>query len=278
MIPRFFKRLLPGVLSIIILNASTVILSGQNIYDAEHTKAYAEFLYKTEDYKGSAKEYERLLKIEPQNYTALDSCISIRKKLELNQSIAALLRKKYSPSAIPPKYNYTLIISSLKSEAPNASMPYLLKYRKQAPKKAEQLDIVRLLLSGKYRQAMKISEKKNSPFHYLADSLATIKYKKPLTAALLSVIVPGSGFFYAENPDSGIKFLSIIALNTFQAVKTYKIKGQAGVYPIAFSALAVGFYTGNIYGSYREAKHFNARKREQIKQEIFKILTANPYR
>ena len=40
---------------------------GQNLYDLDHTKKYADFLFQSRQYKLAAMEFERLLFMEPEN-------------------------------------------------------------------------------------------------------------------------------------------------------------------------------------------------------------------
>ncbi len=95
-------------------------------------------------------------------------------------------------------------------------------------------------------------------------------YKNPVTAAVLSAIIPGAGKFYTHEYADGITaflttgILSYIAYTDFHA--GHKFRGWL------FVSLASGFYAGNVYGSAASAQIFNAKLKFDFTQELKDFL------
>jgi putative component of membrane protein insertase Oxa1/YidC/SpoIIIJ protein YidD/TM2 domain-containing membrane protein YozV len=83
----------------------------------------------------------------------------------------------------------------------------------------------------------------------------SIKYKSPATAAFLSTILPGAGYFYSGSKATGISALIFNGLVGYAAYSSFKSKNY-GV-GILTSILGVGFYIGNIQGSKKSAIRHN---------------------
>ena len=100
-------------------------------------------------------------------------------------------------------------------------------------------------------------------------------FKSPLKAAILSAVIPGAGKFYTHEYADGIVaflttgILSYIAYTDFHA--DHKIRGWI------FTALASGFYAGNIYGSAASAQIFNAKIRFDFTTELKNFLNKINY-
>ncbi len=78
--------------------------------------------------------------------------------------------------------------------------------------------------------------------------------KSPITAGLLSAIVPGSGRMYAGRWFDGFMGFVMVYLTASSAVEASK---KDNVLNKGFSYSMFGvFYTGEIYGAYRTAKYY----------------------
>jgi TolA-binding protein len=94
--------------------------------------------------------------------------------------------------------------------------------------------------------------------------------KSPVLAGVLSAILPGSGYFYAEHYGDGITALLINGLfiaGTVTGIHTenYAVAGIVG-------GIGVPFYLGNILGSANAAKKWNLSIRNEFSQRIYSIL------
>ena len=81
-------------------------------------------------------------------------------------------------------------------------------------------------------------------------------YKSPLTAALLSAVVPGLGKLYADEYGDGITAFIFTGILTFLAIDNFNADHQFRGW--LFTGLAALFYGGNVYGSAAAVQSFNA--------------------
>ncbi len=94
--------------------------------------------------------------------------------------------------------------------------------------------------------------------------------KSPVLAGVMSAILPGSGYIYAEHYGDGITAFLINGLfiaGTITAIhqENYAVAGIVG-------GVGVPFYLGNIYGSANAAKKWNLGVRNEIIQKIHSTL------
>lgn len=98
--------------------------------------------------------------------------------------------------------------------------------------------------------------------------------KSPILAASLSII-PGLGKIYTENYTDGLTSFIITNLFTYLAVdnfnKSHNFRGYL------FSITAIGFYLGNIVGSYFSALKFNKNLQQKILDDSFEYLKDRNY-
>jgi TM2 domain-containing membrane protein YozV len=81
-------------------------------------------------------------------------------------------------------------------------------------------------------------------------------YKNPVTAAILSSLIPGLGKIYVGEVSDGLTSLIATGLLTFLAVNNFKHNHDFRGW--LFTGLAAFSYAGNIYGSAAAAQIFNA--------------------
>ncbi|MCS7052516.1 MAG: hypothetical protein NZM09_02140 [Ignavibacterium sp.] len=100
------------------------------------------------------------------------------------------------------------------------------------------------------------------------------KDKSPILAASLSLI-PGLGKIYTENYTDGLTSFIITNLFAYLAVdnfnKSHNFRGYL------FSITAIGFYLGNIVGSYYSAIKFNKSRQQKILDDSFEYLKNRNY-
>ena len=82
--------------------------------------------------------------------------------------------------------------------------------------------------------------------------------KSPYFAALISVIVPGSGRFYAGRKFDGISGLLSFILYSSTAYRTKNNKNKIAT--SIFTSLCFYVYVGEIYGGWRAAKYYQPSK------------------
>jgi TolA-binding protein/TM2 domain-containing membrane protein YozV len=105
----------------------------------------------------------------------------------------------------------------------------------------------------------------------LLDRYQELPEKSPVLAGVMSAILPGSGYIYAEHYGDGITAFLINGLfiaGTITAIhqENYAVAGIVG-------GVGVPFYLGNIYGSANAAKKWNLGVRNEIIQKIHSTLS-----
>lgn len=84
-----------------------------------------------------------------------------------------------------------------------------------------------------------------------------IRYKKPFVAGLLS-IVPGLGYVYTGHRQTAISSVLINGLLAYASYSSYKSENY-GMSALV-SLFSVSFYLGNVSGSVKSAKRYNAKQ------------------
>jgi TolA-binding protein/TM2 domain-containing membrane protein YozV len=102
------------------------------------------------------------------------------------------------------------------------------------------------------------------------DRYQQLPEKSPVLAGIMSAILPGSGYFYAEHYGDGITAFLINGLfiaGTVAAInqENYAVAGIVG-------GIGVPFYLGNIYGSANAANKWNRGVRSEVSQKIHSTL------
>ena len=102
------------------------------------------------------------------------------------------------------------------------------------------------------------------------DRYQELPEKSPVLAGVMSAILPGSGYIYAERYGDGITAFLINGLfiaGTIAAIhqENYAVAGIVG-------GVGLPFYLGNIYGSANAAKKWNLGGRNEITKKIHSTL------
>jgi len=102
------------------------------------------------------------------------------------------------------------------------------------------------------------------------DRYQELPEKSPVLAGIMSAILPGSGYIYAEHYGDGITAFIINGLfiaGTVTAInqENYALAGIVG-------GIGVPFYLGNTYGSANAAKKWNLGVRNEVSEKIRSTL------
>lgn len=92
------------------------------------------------------------------------------------------------------------------------------------------------------------------------------KHKNPVTAAIFSAIIPGSGKLYTGEIGDGITAFITTALSAYLAYSNFKADHNFRGW--LFTGLTAFFYAGNVYGSAASAQIYNARIRFNFENEV----------
>ncbi|MCF6240611.1 MAG: hypothetical protein L3J74_04610 [Bacteroidales bacterium] len=253
---------------------------GQDIHDLNHSKQFADYLFKTRQYSLAAEEYERIVfmdSVNVQNKYML--ILSYHKAKDYHRALNRFTyffnkQLKTMPANFAEEYVKLLLLTKQADSAfnylnINKSLNWELKQNYQ---------LAALLLQKKWDDSFKYAvnypltnEKMNARLHLLAFEAKNIKYKKPVTAALMSVIVPGSGKFYTKNWKDGIIAMTFVGVNAWQAYRGFKKYGKKSAYGWIFAGLSASFYIGNIYGAAKSAKKYNKKLDDELYKKALHV-------
>lgn len=260
------------ILLFILLLGSKLAAWSQDLFDSTHTRQYANFLRLTHQYKQASDEYNRLYFFSNQQASYLPSLFYTLRKCDQEQNV---LQRFTNPNdlndAAFQQYVYCLVKTNKTKEAiqlVNArqnldtnlrnsllGMSYIDQYRwKDAS----------LLYS---RIPFPEKEKVQSILQQTAKS----HYKSPVLAASLSAVVPGLGKLYTGNKKDALMSFIFVGVNAFQTYRYFHKKGIQSKGGWIFASLSTGFYLGNVYGSYKAAKHKNKKINDAYKKQIFEL-------
>jgi hypothetical protein len=250
-------------------------LTAQNLYDLAPSKKFADYLIKTKQFDLAAIEYERLTFLEPQNDTlkiALINCYSFNKKYDL--AIVRLNSFADSPLKLDSTFSNLYSFNLLASKKFDASATFinqsnnLLKNKKEFYKGFTYLFLDEFKKANEFSTPLLSTNELLQPVVLLSSEGLNAKHKSPALAAILSTIVPGTGKMYTGDWADAIISIVTVGLASYQAYRSFDLKGFEKPRGYIFGTLAAGFYLGNIYGSYKSAQRYNKRSLKKVHDKI----------
>ena len=256
----------------------------QNIHDLDHTKQFADYLFKTGQYEFAAEEYERIVFLEPENLQNKFKLIEAYRKA--GNYKASLLRFdlffKDRLADMPPDFADEYVKLLLLTRQDSLAYHYLNLNSSLNIELKQNYQLASLLLQKKWDDAFNYAmsypvsnEKMNAQLHLLAFNAKRTKYKKPALAGFMSAIVPGTGKFYTKNWKDGIIAMTFVGVNAWQAYRGFKKYGKQSAYGWIFAGMSFGFYIGNIYGSVKSAKKYNKKTDDDLYEKALDITLDN---
>ncbi len=243
-------------------------LYAQNLYDEVHSIEFAHYLIESQQYTYAAQEFERLVHLNPtsdsikaeliQTYRLGTNYEAGLKRANFFYEDAALM-----PAVISLAYTEVLIESDqlFKTERFLHKSVYLPTINKNT------MYLNLAMLNQNWARAEKWLEKYpdslNLKYHDEYVSIMqegqNMRFKSPAIALGLSAVVPGLGRVYSKDWKDGLFSFMMVGTMAFQSYRGFAKRGTESVYGWAFGAVALGFYSGNLYGSYKSAKTYNNR-------------------
>ena len=257
-------------------------LGAQNIFDAEATQKFAQYLTQSKQYLAAGYEYERLLAFRPTDDSVKYLIIKSYRKSDKPEILDSRLPQLYHNLNTIPNYSAFetgLFFAQSKKES-DLNMLIGMNTNLKANDSIWLLmhkDIFQWQWAKAYSSSkLIIPDEKLPSFQLLLSEATAIKNKKPWLAAGLSAIVPGLGKVYTGEWKDGILSFVSFGASAWQTYRGFQKVGSKGIYPWVFAALGTGFYFGNIYGSGKSANRVN-KKNNLIISEKFKHLYTTYY-
>ena len=250
--------------------------NSQNIFDSLHTAQYALYLYETQQYEQTISEYERLIFLSPNNTDAkLQLVRAYRKNEQYEKGINKINYFRsdenfHMNNEFSHEYMKLLLLSNQTIRANNFSQ----NNNGFTSTEIGEYSLSILLLEAKYNESQLFISNNNieTDYYYsltkISGETQNLRYKSPVLAMSLSIILPGLGKVYTKDWKDGLMSLFFVGVNAFQAYRGFSQKGVESIYGWVFCGISFGFYTGNIVGSFKSAKRFNNRINYDIQKRV----------
>ncbi|HCX21807.1 MAG: hypothetical protein CMB80_22135 [Flammeovirgaceae bacterium] len=262
---------------IVCLFGCTTLTFGQDLFDYSNSKKYADYLFEAGRYDESATEYERVVYLNPTDTTSWHNLLISMQNLELYQESIRRLKSIETVTIASIQFGkihtYALFSSSQFEEIRGVVGNYTF-----TKPDLNFLTAASLALEGNWESAQQESEQLNNP-PYLVQQMYTVaseaqdrRHKSPFLAGALSTVVPGLGKIYTGRWKDGLFSLLLISTTGYQAYRIISEKGIDRPGAWIFGGLALGFYTGNIYGSVKSAQEFNQIEEKKYEDRVQYLL------
>lgn len=267
---------------ILLLINARLFGQAKEIMDYSHSLEYANYLFNSKQYKISAIEYERVTFLEPSDTLAKLRLIqSYRLAGDIINAKARLINyfpncQSNCPEVFALENIHLLFMNRQYYEAyrfleENSTIKF--------PRKVE-FEIGAMLMQYQWKDAQKLasdflSQNKEAPtlnnLNIIATNGGNLRYKSPISAALMSAILPGSGKLYTKHWADGIYAFAFVSAFSCLAYKSIKNKGM-NTGSILYGSVALSFYAANIYGSHKSAVRYNQKANRLLTKDVENML------
>jgi len=263
--------------------AQTIDSNSSVLHRKENIIKFADHLFCEKDYLRSANEYLRIdealrgdvidFKIALSLSAIGDYSIAKNTFGQINESSAYyslskpeimkifFLEEEYSE--LRKYYSAHNNLSLLQSESPESKL-YFVSYLKDNENIPSLQDFTR---------PFNLDEREE--VNFLHQMKADPPSKSPITASILSALIPGAGKIYTGEISDGVIALITTGLFAFLAYDNFQADHNFRAW--LFTGLAAMFYAGNIYGSYSSAQLYNARIKFEFNLRLDSFLKSKNY-
>lgn len=260
-------------------------LVAQDLYDYAHSRAYARYLIQSQQYTLAAEEYERLIFMQPENDTLRADLLRIYRRAgtpELGLIKWSLWQGKPRPKTPLLYAEYSKLL--LRGAYPQQARALVLESGVFDSVQIRRTILYANLLEQQWPdarvslEAIPSTEKlsRRTELEKLIRRGERTKKKNPWVATALSVPVPGLGKVYAGEWKDGLISLLFVGINTWQAYRRFDQEGIDTFWGWVHGGFALGFYTGNLYGSHKAARRQNQKKFNRLQHDtealVFPVL------
>ena len=252
----------------------------QNLYDREHSNQFATFLLTSRQFDLASMELERIVLMEPENLAVKKNLIYAYRMNGQHQSGIRRLTDWYPDtnpdSLLTEEWIKLLLLTHDHDQARSfLELPVTLSN--------DQLFYYRMsneLLAGNWNQVAALNTQAVSAGYIIPTDFINLmqmqqdqRHKSPALALALSTLVPGLGKVYTKDWKDGIISLLFVATNAWQSYRGFSKDGIGSPYGWIFGTMALGFYTSNLFGSWKSASDYN----EQLNHALFHEIEHTVY-
>ncbi len=241
---------------------------------SDNDESFALYLFNSELYQYASQEFEKLLFKDPNNIDHLKKLITCYKKNDdFDMLENRLAQFDIKDEKVLIEY-YNLLLLEKRTESLVLSLNQKANLLSQED--LEKLQFKMALVDMDWEKSKALYPNTNLvEYEGIMNKIEEAKFKSPVTAAILSGIIPGTGRYYAKDYwDGAISTLFVISTG-IQSYRRFKENGITAVGGWIYGGIGLGFYISNIYGSYQSAKYYNQKLNEEIRQEALLIMANN---
>ena len=223
-------------------------------------KLFADFLFCEKDYLRAIDEYEKYLKVTDDDTVQFKIALAYSRMNDIESSLKIIDQIKETSVFCEESLSEKLKLLFMKNDD---SLFYQFAGKiAAADKKYQKLyNIYGLLNEVKFKNnenfLFPFDDEEKISLEKFYDQKLNPPYKSKMLAGIFSALIPGSGKIYTEEYGDGITSFILTGLFTYLAYTNFDHKHYTRAW--IFTAVGVGFYTGNVYGSVASAQIFNAK-------------------
>lgn len=268
-----------SLLQLLLLLLLPARLTGQNIYDGPHSREFAQYLMQTHQFQMASAEWERVLFLNPEDTLAR---LNLLKSYRLSQKPAEGWQKLiqwYPAGTLSRPFSLEGIQLTLIQGDYTSFHSVINRSDQLTSIEKSNYELGSWLLEGKWINQP--SKSRESTFPIVAtdarlldlySKTKNVHRKSPAASIALSVLVPGLGKVYSHDWKDGLLSLLFVATNTWQSYRGFSKNGIKSATGWIFGGLAVGFYSANLFGSWKSANIYNSKQVDLIRHETEGIL------
>lgn len=252
-------------------------LMAQNLFDEQHTLQYANYLYRQGNYQLAIPEFERLVYFNPNRQGYKLQLLETYFRVQAYEEIEASVNRWSTDEVSYPFSLYYLKVQFREGDFEEASRVLSPKSGFRFPEnKLRAYQLVSYGLAGRWSDAADLcpaSTDENQPASFreycnIINEADQFREKKPWVAAGMSAVVPGLGKVYTRDyVDALVNFL-FIGVTAFQAYRGFSSESISDLQGWIYGGVALSFYLGNVYGSWKAADQYNYRFYESKKESL----------
>ena len=252
----------------------------QDLFNLKNSTAYASYLFKSNEYKLAAREYERIIFMDPTNK---DSKLFLIKSYNLaGEYDLAIKRFKYlypSFQTAPPEISYEFGKLLIKNNLLDESGTFLAQSDSLNESDKLILQASTEMFRGNWDAANILIDALNKDQHPVLNNYRELtteinnqKYKNQYLSMGLSAIIPGLGKVYSGYWKDGLIAFLFVTVSGWQSYRGFDKQGINSLYGWIYGLVGTGFYMGNIYGSGKAANKYNDTKEHYYKHKVEDIF------
>jgi hypothetical protein len=257
-------------ISIIFLFALISVAAQGNLFDADNSRRFAHYLYNSGDFKQAAAEFERVVFLAPEDSVSRYFLVASYRQSAQSPDIGLRRFQELFAGDASHQADLRREVALLYASGGNyAGMQQFLEKTPVFTTSDSLLLISSFIFQEKYSEALLFSEhNQQSDLHSLVIRSSSLPYKDPNLAVAMSVIIPGSGKIYAGQWKDGLFSLLFTGMSAWQSYRAFHKEGIKSAYGWFYGGVSLGFYLGNLYGSYKAVSKHNNQLQHEINHEL----------